>query len=393
MTVATTQNVQAGSTDQAGGRLLFIDNLRWLMIVLVVTIHAAVTYSGVGSWYYNDPMKPGPWVMLFFVFFETHLQAFFMGLLFLIAGYFVPSSFDRKGAARFMADRAVRLGVPTLIYALLIHPSMLCVLHAVATGHVAWSLRDYGHYLLTLEFLGGTGPMWFALALLIFSAVYAVGRVLGMRGHGSSDRLPSNLDVLMLILVMAAGSFLVRLVQPIGTNVMNMQLCFFTQYILLFAVGCAARRRDWLSGIPARFGMRWWLLAVLVGVPSWFAIILLGVRASGNFDRLAGGMHWQSAAYCTWESLFCVGTCLGLLTWFRQRFNRQGGLAKFLSDNAFAVYVFHAPILVALALAMRGWHGPPFSKFLVLSATGLVASFLAAHLLIRRIPGLKQVMR
>jgi peptidoglycan/LPS O-acetylase OafA/YrhL len=32
-------------------RLLYIDNLRLLVIVLVVTIHLAVTVSGFGSWY------------------------------------------------------------------------------------------------------------------------------------------------------------------------------------------------------------------------------------------------------------------------------------------------------------------------------------------------------
>ena len=31
-------------------RLPFIDNLRWTMIILVVSMHAAVTYSHLGSW-------------------------------------------------------------------------------------------------------------------------------------------------------------------------------------------------------------------------------------------------------------------------------------------------------------------------------------------------------
>ena len=37
-----------------------------------------------------------------------------MGLLFLIAGYFVPDSFDRKGPAKFLRDRMVQLGISTL---------------------------------------------------------------------------------------------------------------------------------------------------------------------------------------------------------------------------------------------------------------------------------------
>jgi hypothetical protein len=96
-----------------------------------------------------------------------------------------------------------------------------------------------------------------------------------------------------------------------------------------------------------------------------FAMILLGGGAHGNFNPYAGGLSWQSAAYCTWESLFCVGTCLGLLTWFRERFNRQEALARFLSDNAFAVYVFHAPILAGWRWPCGAGTPPPSISFLL----------------------------
>ena len=40
-------------------RLIFIDNIRWVMIMLVLSMHAAVTYSGHGSWYVKEPAKLG----------------------------------------------------------------------------------------------------------------------------------------------------------------------------------------------------------------------------------------------------------------------------------------------------------------------------------------------
>src|SRR5258708_13191275 len=42
------------ASEKASGRLLYIDNLRWVMIMLVVSMHAAVTYIHLGSWYYMD---------------------------------------------------------------------------------------------------------------------------------------------------------------------------------------------------------------------------------------------------------------------------------------------------------------------------------------------------
>jgi glucan biosynthesis protein C len=73
-------------------RLFFIGNIRWLMIILVVMVHAAVTYSSMGSWYYTEPAKLDIFSLAFFGIFQSFTQAYSMGLLFLIAGYFMPGS-------------------------------------------------------------------------------------------------------------------------------------------------------------------------------------------------------------------------------------------------------------------------------------------------------------
>ena len=40
--------------DMEKPRLFFIDNLRILLITLVMMIHLSITYGGEGSWYYRD---------------------------------------------------------------------------------------------------------------------------------------------------------------------------------------------------------------------------------------------------------------------------------------------------------------------------------------------------
>jgi len=88
-------------------RLLFIDNLRWTMIILVVSMHAAVTYSNVGNWYYTENARVGTATLFLSATYQAFLQAFFMAILFLIAGFFVPSAFDRKGPAYSCAIAAI----------------------------------------------------------------------------------------------------------------------------------------------------------------------------------------------------------------------------------------------------------------------------------------------
>lgn len=103
----------------APARLVFIDNLRWVMIVLVITMHAAVTYSNMGRWYYTEEAPLSLGSRLFFATYQVWLQAFFMGFLFFIAGYFVPPAFDRKRSRTLPARPRCAVGNP--IAALSVH--------------------------------------------------------------------------------------------------------------------------------------------------------------------------------------------------------------------------------------------------------------------------------
>jgi fucose 4-O-acetylase-like acetyltransferase len=96
--------------------LVFVDVLRVALIVLVVAHHAAQPYGPTGGeWPVTDPASSellGP-------FFAVN-AAFFMSLLFLLAGYFVPRSYNRKGAGQFLKDRWMRIGVPLAFFALVV---------------------------------------------------------------------------------------------------------------------------------------------------------------------------------------------------------------------------------------------------------------------------------
>ena len=78
-------------------RLLYIDNLRLLVIVLVITIHLAVTVSGFGSWYYVYGTHLDTLSTVWFAFYQSFTQGYFLGLLFMISGYFVAGTLRPKG--------------------------------------------------------------------------------------------------------------------------------------------------------------------------------------------------------------------------------------------------------------------------------------------------------
>jgi glucan biosynthesis protein C len=383
-------------------RLAFIDNLRWLVIVMVVLVHVCVTYSGLGGWYYKEGNALDLGSRLVFYAFELFSQSFFMGLLFLLAGAFVPGAYDRKGFGRFSLDRLVRLGVPTAVFMFILHPltELIKGLFLRPPVRLAQVAAFYKSYIGGMEFFRETGPLWFALALLVFCLAYAMFRLLAgwlarrpgpaISGRPRMSGQVSHGMVAGLVVVLATASFLMRFVQPLGSSWYNMQLCFFPQYLILFLVGLWAARSGFLLAVPYRFGMFWFRLALLAGIPMWVALMAFGGALTGNESVYAGGLHWQAAGFALWEAFFCVGVSLGLVVLYREKVNRRVRLTGFLADNNFGVYVFHTPILVAVSLALRPFTLYPLGKALLVAVLVLPACFLFAAL-VRSVPGLRRL--
>jgi glucans biosynthesis protein C len=89
-----------------------------------------------------------------------------MGFFFLLAGYFTPGSYDRKGSKSFLLDRLIRLGIPLLIYDLLIDPLVVYIASGLHGSY--WSF--YSNYLLHERGIAN-GPVWFIAVLLLFSLI------------------------------------------------------------------------------------------------------------------------------------------------------------------------------------------------------------------------------
>jgi peptidoglycan/LPS O-acetylase OafA/YrhL len=365
-------------------RLLYIDNLRVFTIALVVLQHAAVTYSGLGSWYYKEAAPLGQAEFLFFGLGQSHAQAFFMSLFFLIAGYFVPASFERKGPRGYLLDRLYRLGVPLLVYVLVLHPLLVKILHPDldVAAYVLKGLR-------TLDIRSWTGPLWFVEALLIFTvaALPFLGR-LRRRTTSPAAGLPAT-TIWSLVALVTAAAFAIRLVFPIGTSFANLQFCYFAAYIVAFAVGVLAGARGWLNRISYRSSKRWLLAAFALGLPLWLCAMVAGGAAEGRHD-IDGGPNLGAFLYALWESFFCVAFIVALLGIAREKLNFQKPWMRFLADNTFGVYVFHALVLVLVSLALKPLALSAIPKFALVSLLALAGSFLVAWA-VRQIPPLRRL--
>src|SRR5260370_2755029 len=85
-------------------RLLFIDNIRWTMIILVLSMHACDTYSPFGNWYYVDRQTASFGAKLFFGAYQSFLQAFFMAVLFFFSWFISSSAYECKSLSHVLID-------------------------------------------------------------------------------------------------------------------------------------------------------------------------------------------------------------------------------------------------------------------------------------------------
>ena len=362
------------------------DVLRGYMTLLVVFHHAALTYGAIGGWYYQEVKPAATLAGTLLVLFCTTNQAYFMGLFFLIAGYFTPSAIARKGTGRYLVDRGLRLGLPLLFYGWILAPATIA-LAATARGQpFAGTLAALWHR-HTFE----NGPLWFAQALLIFAvAAVACTRALAAlknRRTGPPDGArpwPSNGALALAAVSTGVAAVALRHFWPVGVNVRGLQLGYFASYVLLFAFGVVAAGPRWLERVPTRH-TRLWRCVALVAFPLLPAAYFL----SKALPLLAGKP--LDVIYAFWEPLVAWGVILALLQRFTNGSRPFDRLQRQLGRRAYALYIIHPPVLVGIALAWRDVHAPQLAKFALTGSMACIVCYLLAGFIVR-VPGVRRIV-
>ncbi len=371
-------------------RAYFIDRLRVVLTALVIAHHSAITYGASGGWFYRELTDGGTPSSLLLTVFCAVNQAFFMGMFFLIAGYYTPQSVARKGVRQFAWDRLLRLGLPLLCFGFVLGPLAVAVSMTASgvPGSGDW-LANWWAQMRTGRFV--IGPLWFAWALLLFAGGYLVWLGLAPRAAGDGERpVPRSMAWLWAALAVGAAAIAVRQVVPVGKNVWGLQLGYFASYVLLFATGCVGARHRWLERIERAQAVRWAWVA-LCTAPLLAAAVAVSGAVSGKPVPVDTGFGLAAVVYAFWEPFVAWGLIAGLLVAFRSRLNAPSAAWQAWGHQAYGAFVVHAPVVVAVSVSLADWAAPPLVKFAVLASVGTAVSFLAAAALLR-LPGIRRIL-
>lgn len=409
-----------GPTSSAGSRVAYLDAVKAILAVVVVVHHTIGAFAGGGSLglsvgNFRNALQPALSAV------QTLNQGYFMALFFFISAFFAPSSVARKGAAGFLKDRATRLGAPFLPFLLLLGPALM-FLAQWAQGTGTWAFIPYA------------GPLWFVLWLGVFSYFYAMVAEDGGAGAFVRCELPGpcallgaglGLGALQGLQMVGAGAFPLM---PIAWGSLPFDVAFFY-------AGVLAKRNGWLDApLPRRLVLSARAYAALFIAATFAGFYFLHAAGGGGFlvsanacgaaaDRTgkvgvgAGiGIIMAVATASGPYTVFMSIAVLDFARWALEGRNPPPWL-KFLSDNAYAAYIFH-PVVVFpatagfIALVRRQglpmvWAGGSADSVSCVAAGSqeptLLAGFLAVTFvsllgtyalaaLVRRIPGADRVL-
>lgn len=148
-------------------RVPWIDRLKVVVVAGVIVVHAATAYLLDVPWYYEGRTTSElTGYVAGFPFLTGSI--FGLGPLFLVGGWLATSSLERRGPPGFMRSRLVRLGIPALVYLAVLDP-VTDWLGDRAEGRAQPLLTYLADPLGTRDL----GPVWFIVALLLFSLTYA----------------------------------------------------------------------------------------------------------------------------------------------------------------------------------------------------------------------------
>jgi surface polysaccharide O-acyltransferase-like enzyme len=363
-------------------RLVFIDALRVAAIVFVIIHHAAQAYGPTGGfWPVHDRAQSG-----WFTPFYTANAAFGMGLMFLLAGYFVPPSYDKKGARLFLRGRWLRIGIPLATLVLLVHLPVAYLLAGMpAPLKFFEGLYQRGWQPIYLH-------LWFVAHLLLYCFAYAALHQISGLFEGAPRNVPlvGHAAIASFIAVLALITWLVRIWYPVDRWVPFLWIvpaepAHLPQYTAFFAAGIIAYRGDWFHRMPAAGGLIWLAVGMIASGGIYVAY------AFGWWKMAPGGLGLESLMRSSWETVIAVGLSVGLIISFRELFDRSNRLLERMASASFGAYILHPVIVVALQAAVTNVSLVAFAKFMVVSLLGTVAAFATAHVA-SRVPGIRAVL-
>ncbi|NQU66992.1 MAG: acyltransferase family protein [Candidatus Marinimicrobia bacterium] len=358
---------EKGQNAVSGNRIYFLDNLRTVMIFLVVLTHASLIYEkhSIGAlwWIISDPSNSDLPGIIFLI-----MNIFVMSPIFFISGFLVSLSLKNKTGWTFIKSKFKRLMIPWIIAVLTLIPLYKIIfLYSRNLPQESWT--TYFHW----NSIWSQNWLWFLPALFLFDILY----LLISRLNIDISKITVKRAIWTTLIVCYLFSFCMDFFNFHGwtkTVLIDFQNERIFIYFMIFLLGSlCSKLKVFESGWKNK------KLDLILHFTGWipinlyifFVIYSLVKPDNPLFSNIVDTLLIRLNFILSLAYLLYV-----LIISFKNYLNKPGKLWKELNNNSYGVYIIHVIVMGGIALTMLNTTIPSFLKFLILTVSTYVISNL-----------------
>lgn len=344
-------------------RKTYIDNIRWITVVLVVIYHVIYMFNGVVTYGVIGPFADTQYQDVY----QYIVYPWFMLLLFVVSGMSSRFYLNNHSDKEFLKNRTVKLLVPSTIGLF-----------------VFWWIMGYYNMLISGAFenmsavpkpvtyiimaVSGTGPLWYIQLLWIYSLILLLVRKV------EKDKLYKICEKVNVPVLIALALVIWGAAQILNTPIIVVYR--FGIYGVGFFLGYFVFSHD---NVMAKLE-KWWIVLLL-------ATFIIGTIFVVTFWGAPYAEHEVLDTFlCNLYSWIGV---LAVLSFMKKWGNFSNAFSKFMSKKSWGLYLFHY-----LPLSICAWYLHIYTTLpaIVMYLCVGVAAFIGAYAfyeIISRIPVLR----
>ncbi len=347
-------------------RRKYLDNIRWVTVVLVVFYHIFYMFNADGAAGGPGPFYDSqPWDAVQYV-----LYPWFMILLYMVSGISSRIYLEDHTDKEFLHSRTVKVLVPSTIGVMVLGWIQGIVNLKISGAYEAMS--DSPKIVpVIMTFASGTGVLWYLHLLWIYCLIlYFIRKAEKGKLYSLTEKMP-------FAAVVALGFILFAAAQVANAPVV---VCYrFGVYAMAFFLGYFVFAHEEIIDRLCRY----WVLLLVLTV-TFFAVY---------FMKYFGENYADVDIFKGPESMaFAWFMCLLMLAVFKKFFDMENAFTQFMSSTSFGLYVFHYFGISLLAYLLYNYTLVPVPLIYIITGISGYAAGFAIAALIKRIPFLRWCM-
>ncbi|WP_319765248.1 acyltransferase family protein [Maridesulfovibrio sp.] len=365
-------------------RMYFLDNLRAVVILLVVVLHVSLCYMKFSPewWFVIDPEQS-----MFFTYVVMLVDVPIMAIMFFLAGYFALPSLQKHGMQGFWLAKLRRIIIPWVLGVLFLTPPamyMILLSRGMAPGYMDFWTGKFWSSMFSQS------VYWFLGMLVVFYlSLCGCYRFLPrLQSPPRFSRNPSPVFPILFITT-TAGIFLgMNQFFPVDTWISDYYLIVFQPlrvfvYLLYFWLGILAWKRNWFTRQGYTPHIVPWLIVAAVSAVIYLTFKgMMHARGTEFPIRLGNALGFNVFAYST----LMTGVAI-----FKAFVNSHNGFWKSFSASSYGIYLFHSLAVYYGAYYLLGMEASPFIKAPIL-LIGATMSCWVLTVALKKIKGVSSVL-